>query len=143
MTRAPNDTGARGTRCARASDQNCPRFHRYGSGEVTHLRLLTEPLRNVGVSGGVRNDRTVAMTITPHSGAVTAAGTRRPRARDSGMRVNSPTIAITTTMTTTPGSPKLWLATTSAAAMFRCAVPRPRTDRVSLAGPPSAQPQAK
>src|SRR5215218_984060 len=79
----------------------------------------------------------------PQSGAVTAAGTRRPRARDSGISVNSPTIAMTTTMTPTFGSSKLWLATTSAAAMFRCAVPRPRTDRVSLAGPPSAQPQAK
>ena len=41
------------------------------------------------------------------------------RARESGMRTINPTIATTITMTTTFGSLKLWLPTTSAAAMLR------------------------
>ena len=63
--------------------------------------------------------------------------------RDKGIRINNPTIATTTTMTTTFGSVKLWLATTRAAAMLRCAVPSPRTVRVSAAGPPSNWPITK
>ena len=39
------------------------------------------------------------------------------------MRMINPTIATTITMTTTFGSLKLWLATTSAAAMLRWLVP--------------------
>ena len=40
-------------------------------------------------------------------------------ARESGMRTTNPTMATTMTITTTFGSLKLWLATTSAAAMLR------------------------
>ena len=49
---------------------------------------------------------------------------RLANARESGMRMINPTIATTITMTTTFGSLKLWLATTSAAAMLRWAVPK-------------------
>src|SRR5438046_2444443 len=63
--------------------------------------------------------------------------------RDTGMRTSRPTIATTTTMTTTFGSLKLWPATTSAAAMLRCAVPRARTRRFSTSGPPKNQPVPK
>jgi hypothetical protein len=63
--------------------------------------------------------------------------------RDSGMRITKPTTATTTTMTTTFGSLKLWLPTTSEAAMLRCAVPKARTRRVSVVGPPSHHPTAK
>src|SRR5206468_4088868 len=63
--------------------------------------------------------------------------------RDSGMSISKPTIATTTTMTTTFGSLKLWLPTTSEAAMLRCAVPKARTRRVSVIGPPSHHPTAK
>jgi hypothetical protein len=52
----------------------------------------------------------------------------------------NPTIATTITMTTTFGSLKLWLPTTSAAAILRCAVASASTGRVSLPGPPSIQP---
>ena len=55
-------------------------------------------------------------------------------ARESGMRMINPTIATTITMTTTFGSLKLWLPTTSAAAMLRWAVASASTVRVSLAG---------
>ena len=58
----------------------------------------------------------------------------------SGISISEPPTATTTIMTTTFGSSKLWLATTSAAAMFRCDVPRPSTNLVSLAGPPRSQP---
>jgi len=58
----------------------------------------------------------------------------------SGIGISEPTTATTTTMTTTFGSSRLWPATTSAAAMFRCDVPRPNTNLVSLAGPPRTQP---
>ena len=44
---------------------------------------------------------------------------------------------------TTLGSLKLSLATTSAAAMLRCPVPRANARRVSMAGPPSIQPTPK
>ena len=52
----------------------------------------------------------------------------------------NPTIPTTMTMTTTFGSLKLWLATTSAAAMLRWLVPRAMTRLVSVPGPPSNQP---
>ena len=61
-------------------------------------------------------------------------------ARESGIRIINPTIATTTTITTTFGSSKLWLPTTSAAAIFRCAVASASTGRVSLLGPPSTHP---
>ena len=53
------------------------------------------------------------------------------------MRTINPTIATTITMTTTLGSLKLWLATTSAAAMLRWPVPYAMTRLVSALGPPS------
>jgi hypothetical protein len=56
------------------------------------------------------------------------------------MRMINPTIATTITMTTTFGSLKLWLPTTSPAAILRCAVASASTGRVSLPGPPSIQP---
>lgn len=46
-------------------------------------------------------------------------------------------------MMTTLGSLKLSLATTSAAAMLRCPVPRANARRVSRPGPPSIQPVPK
>jgi hypothetical protein len=49
----------------------------------------------------------------------------------------NPEIATTITMTTTCGSLKLWLATTSAAAMLRWAVPSATTRLESASGPPS------
>src|SRR5262245_18824295 len=49
------------------------------------------------------------------------------------MRISNPTIPTTTTIATTFGSSKLWLATTSAAAIFRWAVPSPKTDSSELA----------
>ena len=52
------------------------------------------------------------------------------------MRMINPTIATTITMTTTFGSLKLWLATTSAAAMLRWPVPSAITRLVSALGPP-------
>ena len=59
------------------------------------------------------------------------------------MRMINPTIATTITMTTTFGSLKLWLATTSAAAMLRWPVPSAMTRLVSSPGPPSNQPIPK
>ena len=59
------------------------------------------------------------------------------------MRMINPTIATTITMTTTFGSLKLWLATTSAAAMLRWPVPSAITRFVSALGPPSNQPVPK
>jgi len=56
--------------------------------------------------------------------------------------MKSPTIATTTTITTTFGSANP-LATTSAAAMLRCAVPSASTLRVSRPGPPKSQPVPK
>jgi hypothetical protein len=53
----------------------------------------------------------------------------RTSARDTGISTSNVTIATTTTMTTTFGSLMLWLPTTSAAAIFRDAVPRARTRR--------------
>ena len=50
------------------------------------------------------------------------------------MRISKLTIATTTTITTTLGSLKLWLPTTNAAAMLRCAVPNARTRRVLISG---------
>ena len=47
------------------------------------------------------------------------------------MRMINPTMATTMTMTTTFGSLKLWLATTSAAAMLRWPVPSAMTRFVS------------
>ncbi len=55
----------------------------------------------------------------------------------------NPTIATTITMTTTFGSSKLWLATTSAAAMLRWPVPSAMTRFVPASGPPSNQPIPK
>ena len=52
---------------------------------------------------------------------------KRPNARESGRSTINPTIATTITMTTTFGSLKLWLATTSAAAMLRWPVPSAMT----------------
>ena len=47
-------------------------------------------------------------------------------------------------MTTTPGlSAKFCVAIRSAAAMFRCPVPRPRTERVAGAGPPKSISEGK
>ena len=56
------------------------------------------------------------------------------------MRTINPTIATTITITTTFASLKLWLATTSAAAMLRWPVPSAMTRLVSALGPPSNQP---
>src|SRR2546421_565835 len=53
--------------------------------------------------------------------------------RASGTSISELATATTTTMTTTVGSSKVWLATTSEAAMFRCDVPRPSTTLVSFA----------
>jgi hypothetical protein len=52
---------------------------------------------------------------------------RLANARESGMRMINPTTVTTITMTTTFGSLKLWLATTSAAAMLRWLVPSAMT----------------
>jgi hypothetical protein len=55
----------------------------------------------------------------------------------------NPTIATTITMTSTLGSLKLWLATTSAAAMLRWPVPSAMTRLVPVSGPTSNQPIPK
>ena len=65
---------------------------------------------------------------------------RQASARESGMRMINPTTAITITKTTTLGSSKLWLATTSAAAALRWPVPSAMTRLVSTLRPPSSQP---
>ena len=59
------------------------------------------------------------------------------------MRMINPTIATTITMTTTFEALKIWLATTSAAAMLRWPVPSATTSFASLSGPPSNQPVSK
>ena len=59
------------------------------------------------------------------------------------MRMINPTIATTITMTTTFELLKIWLATTSAAAMLRWPVPSATTSFASLSGPPSNQPVSK
>jgi len=63
--------------------------------------------------------------------------------RASGMRMSSPTIATTTTMTTTFGSLKFWPPTTGAAAILRCAVPNASTPFVPRPGPPRNYPEPK
>src|SRR5689334_288175 len=72
-------------------------------------------------------------------GAAVAAilGTLVRRRRDAPAAA---TIATTITMTITFGSLKLWLATTSAAAMLRWPVASAMTRFVSALGPPSNQP---
>src|SRR5215475_3306571 len=62
---------------------------------------------------------------------------------ESGMKRSKPTIATTITMTTTFGSLKLWLPTTSAAAILRCPVPNASTRLVSALGPPRNHPLPK
>ena len=69
-----------------------------------------------------------------------SAKPRLANPRESGIRMINPTIATTITMTTTFGSSKLWLATTNAAAILRCAVPSAMTRFVSAAGPPRNKP---
>src|SRR6266481_3832716 len=59
------------------------------------------------------------------------------------MRINSPTIATTTTMTSTSGSVKFWPPTTSAAAILRWEVPNAITLLVSEPGPPRSHPTLK
>src|SRR5207247_10292341 len=79
-----------------------------------------------------------ALVITDHAWPATATWVRLARRRESGISITNSTIITTAIITTTVGSLKFWPATTNAAAVLRCAVPRASTPFVPVLGPPRA-----
>src|SRR5262249_11416879 len=112
-----------------------------------HAGRIDAPDLRVGVSDAEENadnhdDRSTETLQRP-----AVAGTARcddsarfAKNREASSSTANETIMTTAIITTTFGSSKFWPATTSAAAVLRCAVPSASTLRVSVAGPPSTQP---